>query len=329
LRLNPLERIVYLVIIAVLVAIILIQWWTKLPYAVMVRGDIVGWVGSKGAFKYAMKLAMKEAEEIHKGAPVCFLEAETGDVFCERHIPRGKVQTLTPKELSTILLKHLRIGYKATAIVVNEKPIVALSDEEKAKNVLKRVQLHFAQFASYAGELIKEASFKEKVEIRKMHIPTAIYARDEEEAVKRILEGGEKAVYHKVKKGEVAIAIGRKYGVSLAELQKLNSGRDLNKLRIGDVLLIKPGKPLLTVITYHQRKVKEKIPFKEERKLVPHLPGGEIIIQRRGKEGVKEVTYEVVCENGIEVSKKVLSERVLSEPVNQVILVGGGMRGAQ
>jgi uncharacterized protein YabE (DUF348 family) len=59
------------------------------------------------------------------------------------------------------------------------------------------------------------------------------------------------------------------------------------------------------------------------------LPGGEIIVQRRGKEGVKEVTYEVMCENGVEVSKKVLSERVLSEPVNQVILVGGGIRGAQ
>ncbi|MFA4044236.1 MAG: hypothetical protein HZRFUVUK_001022 [Candidatus Fervidibacterota bacterium] len=328
-RLNPLERVVYLVIIAVLVVVIIVQWWTRLPYAVMVKGDVVGWVGSKRAFKYAMKLALEEAERIHKGAPVCFLEAETGDVFCERHITRGKVQTLTPKELSAILLKRLTIGYKAVAIVANGKPIVALSDEEKAKNVLKRIQLHYAQFASYAGELIKEASFKEEVEIKRMHIPIAIYAHDEEEAVRRILEGGEKAVYHKVKKGEVAIVIGRKYGVSLAELQKLNSGRDLNKLKIGDVLLIKPGKPLLTVITYHQRRVKEKIPFKEERKFAPHLPGGEIIVQRRGKEGVKEVTYEVMCENGVEVSKKVLSERVLSEPVNQVILVGGGIRDAQ
>lgn len=321
------ERFIYWIAIAVLLLIVLIQWRSRQPYAVIVRGQIIGWVGSKSIYQHALKMALNEASKMHKGMAVNFSEVESGEVLCERHMQRGKVELLTPMELSQLLLKRLSVSYKATAILVNGKPLVALRDEQSARNVLEAVKAHFAKFALHAGELIKEASFKEKVEVKMMSIPVEIYAIAEDEAIKRLLEGGEKPVYHQVKKGEVAIAIARKYGVSISELQRLNSGRDLNKLRIGELLLIKPGKPLLTVVTLHQQRLQERIPFKEVRKFVPHLTGGELVIQRRGQEGLKEVIYEVRCENGIEASRSVISERIVKEPVDQIVLVGGGFHG--
>lgn len=321
------ERIAYWAIIVALLVIVAVQWRSRHPYAVFVKGDIVGWVSSKGVYQQALRMAQGEAEKLHKGIPVGFAEVESNEVLCERHMPHGKVELLTPKELSILLLKRLTVSYKAAAIVVNGKPLVALKDEQSARNVLEGVKAHFAKFASHVGELIKEASFKEKVEVKVMSIPVEIYAPTEEEAFKRLTEGGEKPLYHEVKRGEVAVAIARKYGIKLAELQRLNSGRDLNKLKVGELLLIKPGKPLLTVVTLHQQRVEEKIPFKEERKLVPHLPGGEIIVQRKGQEGLKEVVYEVRCENGVEVSRKAVSERIIKEPVDQIVVVGGGLHG--
>ncbi|MCS7253834.1 MAG: G5 domain-containing protein [Armatimonadota bacterium] len=324
---HRIERLVYWAVIAMLLVVIAVQWRSRQPYAVIVKGNVIGWVGSKSIYQHALNMALNEARRLHRDMPVSFIEVEGGEVLCERQMPRGKVELLMPRELASLLLRHLTLSYKAGAILVDGKPILALKDEQSARNVIEGLKAHFAKFASYAGELIKEASFKEKVEVKVAGIPVEIYAHSEDEALKRLLEGGEKPLYHKVQRGEVAIAIARKYGISLAELQRLNGGRDLNKLKIGELLLIKPGKPLLTVVTFHQQRLQERLPFKEERKLVPHLPGGEVIIKRKGQEGLKEVIYEVKCENGVEVSREVISERIIKEPVDQLVVVGGGLHG--
>jgi 3D (Asp-Asp-Asp) domain-containing protein len=45
-------------------------------------------------------------------------------------------------------------------------------------------------------------------------------------------------------------------------------------------------------------------------------------VVRKGKQGEKEVTIKMVYEDGKEVSKKIVSEKVLSEPVNGVVEEG-------
>jgi hypothetical protein len=50
------------------------------------------------------------------------------------------------------------------------------------------------------------------------------------------------------------------------------------------------------------------------------------VTKQRGKEGLKEVVLEITAENGLEVQRKVVKERILKEPVTEVILVGGGLR---
>ncbi|MFA0785019.1 G5 domain-containing protein, partial [Fervidibacter sacchari] len=71
---------------------------------------------------------------------------------------------------------------------------------------------------------------------------------------------------------------------------------------------------------------KESVPFKTERRFVPHLPGGVLVTKQKGKEGLKEVVLEITAENRLEVQRKVVKEQILKEPVTEVILVGGGLR---
>ncbi|MDZ7744699.1 MAG: ubiquitin-like domain-containing protein [Candidatus Saccharibacteria bacterium] len=54
----------------------------------------------------------------------------------------------------------------------------------------------------------------------------------------------------------------------------------------------------------------------------PNLAAGTVRVQERGSEGLKAVTYEIELENDQEVSRKILQESVLREPVQQVEVHG-------
>ncbi len=66
---------------------------------------------------------------------------------------------------------------------------------------------------------------------------------------------------HVVQKGQVSVEIGKKHGLSLEELAKLNPGRDLKKLQIGDELVV-GEKP----VEKTQPAVPQAAPVKQEAK---------------------------------------------------------------
>ncbi|WP_166636495.1 ubiquitin-like domain-containing protein [Fonticella tunisiensis] len=70
--------------------------------------------------------------------------------------------------------------------------------------------------------------------------------------------------------------------------------------------------------------VVEDVPvnFKEVVKTDPSLPNTKRQVIKEGKNGEKRVTSLVVYENGKEVSKKVVSETVIKEPVDRLIVQG-------
>ena len=76
--------------------------------------------------------------------------------------------------------------------------------------------------------------------------------------------------------------------------------------------------------------VKEAIKFetKEEKDDTKYVD--EVVTKTEGQDGEKEVTYSVVHEDGKEVSKEVVSEKVITEPTAKVVVVGTKQReGAQ
>ena len=76
--------------------------------------------------------------------------------------------------------------------------------------------------------------------------------------------------------------------------------------------------------------VKEAIKFetKEEKDDTKYVD--EVFTKTEGQDGEKEVTYSVVHEDGKEVSKEVVSEKVITEPTAKVVVVGTKQReGAQ
>ena len=68
----------------------------------------------------------------------------------------------------------------------------------------------------------------------------------------------------------------------------------------------------------------EPIPFEQLRQPTEFLPEGQLQLDpiQKGEPGVREITYQILFENGQEVSKKQIKSIVVKEPVPQVVLVG-------
>jgi len=67
---------------------------------------------------------------------------------------------------------------------------------------------------------------------------------------------------------------------------------------------------------------KESIDFKIIKKDDPTLDKGKTKVKQAGVEGERQLTYEVTRENGIEISKVLLSVEVISQPVDQIVYIG-------
>ncbi|MGB9792242.1 MAG: G5 domain-containing protein [Thermacetogeniaceae bacterium] len=86
--------------------------------------------------------------------------------------------------------------------------------------------------------------------------------------------------------------------------------------------------PEITVIRVRRRIVAEEeaIPFAVKRVADPSLAPGETRVKSPGRPGVLVKRFEVVTENGREVSRKELGSEVLREPVPRIIAYGAERR---
>lgn len=312
------ERVVYWVVILGLLVALAIYRRASLPVAIFVDGKPVAWVSNPRLAQRAVQLAREKLRERY-GQEVDFAETiDTGNM----PLPSGK-NLSSPAEASELLLKSVSPARRAWVIKVSDQAVVALKSKEEADQALELVKAHFTPSGV---TLVKPPRFKEKVTVQEGKFPVSEVALDAERAAQKLIGGLEAPQYHTVKPGEFAIRIARKYGLTLEELKQLNPDKNLDRIKVGDKLLVKRGKPAVTVVCVYQIVKREPIPFKVERRFAPHLPGGALVTKQRGREGLKEVVYEVTAENGLEVSRRVVKEKVLREPVTEVILVGGGLR---
>ena len=66
----------------------------------------------------------------------------------------------------------------------------------------------------------------------------------------------------------------------------------------------------------------EEIPYDTVSYLDPTLPVGETQVQSAGSAGTQEITTELIYENGQLVSSEQISTKVLSQPTDEVVLIG-------
>jgi len=208
---------------------------------------------------------------------------------------------------------------EAYAIVVNGRTLTALPSRREAEDALNAVK---ARYSAHLPHLMEEPSFKEPVAVRKQAVPTKLIAPNADAAADALTGGSGALGLHRVAAGENAWLIAKRLGITHEELAKLNPGRDLEHLNVGDLLRTRPDAVVLTVVTKELRTRRTYTPPEERRIASPKMYRGKQILVQPGRWGLKEIEYVRVCENGLPVSVVQQAVRVVRRPSQRVVIVG-------
>ena len=125
-----------------------------------------------------------------------------------------------------------------------------------------------------------------------------------------------------VEKGDNVWKIAEKLGISIDELERKNPTMDLDHIWPNDAIIITGVSHYLDVFVTLESKVEESINFETVTKKDATLIANTRKTVKEGVNGVKEVNYRVIYENGYEKEINVLSETIISEPISAEVLVG-------
>jgi murein DD-endopeptidase MepM/ murein hydrolase activator NlpD len=244
-------------------------------------------------------------------------------------------------EVLAELKSQINVQADASALVIGDKPVAYLKDQEAADEVLKTLMLEYITKEELAEVESKEnspnlplpevkenetrlldASFTQEVSQSKEKVaPEKVLTV--KEAVELLKKGTLEEQKYQVKEGDVLGSIASGHNLELAQLLSLNKGLAENSvLKPGQELNVTVLKPFVEVVVDRQVYAEEEVAFEKEVIEDPAMPKGDTKKKQEGKVGMKGITYSLTEQNGRVIKKEVIKESVLEEPVKEVIVKG-------
>lgn len=237
--------------------------------------------------------------------------------------------TIGPAASDTIQSGQSRINAKvvaalekkvqATGIKINGKVEVVLKDKNEAQQVFKQLQENL--FGEYNNKTQVDVKYNETIEMVPVEVSAAELS-NVEDAVGLLKKGRVETVTYTVQQDENLWLIARKNDMRVREIRAANPGLTTDFVDVGQVInLVKP-EPLVHMVATIENTIKEEIPYKTKTEQVKSLRRGVEEVRQTGKKGKKLVTYRTVMVNGVETERKVLAQKVVNDPVTEIIAQG-------
>ncbi|NLJ34179.1 MAG: M23 family metallopeptidase [Firmicutes bacterium] len=289
-------------------------------WAVLLDGEVMGWVEDRQELEAALKQIQEEKEntfgsQVELAATLDFQQVSGRDVNCEE-----------PCQLAQRLSSRLAYTVPAALIMVDGTPVAALKEEGEAQQVLKAVREQY--LPQEEDTVLEEMTMCETVEIVPGRVPTGELCNGQE-ALRILQRGTDEVITHLVTKGESLWSIAREYDLTVADLKAANPDLKTEVLQIGQELDLVVPKPYLTIRTREKTTYTQAIPYPTRTLQDANLYIYERKVQEPGVAGSKEVTYEIVRENGQEVERELVAEEIIEPPVTQVVAMGTKMPEAR
>ena len=128
--------------------------------------------------------------------------------------------------------------------------------------------------------------------------------------------------YYTVVKGDTFSKISKSLGISIEDLSDLNPDININKLSIGQQLVIQQSVPYLSVYTYDNETYEEVIPSPIEYTETNSMYIGDTKVTEQGEDGLALVNADVVYLNGYETERNVITSETLEEATTTYALKG-------
>ncbi|HBH12332.1 MAG: Peptidase family M23/M37 [Clostridiales bacterium 38_11] len=222
-------------------------------------------------------------------------------------------------EILTRIRSQIEYNILAYCIKVDGEIVGRLLTLEEAEKILEDIKAPYVQLLEDGS--IMDLSFAEEVEIVREEV-SKFQIDEYDQLLMYLQKGTTEEKTHIVESGENVWVIANKYGITVEELRAANNGSNLSLIYPGDELSLIVPKPFIAIQTIEVAVFEEKIPFETEYELVSWMYNDEYSTKNSGENGLKQVEAYVIRKNGIEVSREVLTETVLQEPVTKVMYNG-------
>lgn len=242
-----------------------------------------------------------------------------------------------------IKLDQLTIAYaKGVELKVHGKTIGYVNDEKTVEKVLGQVKAKYTPVASRTGNAkevvslsapvrsvratkvvsrLESINFRERISTEGANIaPDQLLTP--EEAVTKLITGRRNKVRYAVKSGDTVSSISKKMDVSIETIYRNNPGVGEERLQKGKVLNLTESKPLITVrtveayseylVTEPQKRIKED----------PNLPSGKSKVVRKGKQGLKRMSYRFAKDNGKLSHEEWIGQDIIEPAIPEIIVRG-------
>lgn len=206
---------------------------------------------------------------------------------------------------------NLQVVEHGYALYVDGEFIGATQMEGAFEHLLEQAS------AAYRNENTVSIDFVEDVEIRECDLPVEEFTNLADAA---LLLNSTKAgeVTYTVEAGDCWSVIAQDHGMSNNELLALNPGYDIDKLQIGDVLIISNAVPYLTVVATQMEYYVADVPYEVEYVDDNTMWKGDTRVISKGAYGAADTVARVTYQGAEEIKREVVSEVILTEAINEV-----------
>lgn len=223
------------------------------------------------------------------------------------------------EQIYEILESNVDYSILAYAININGNQIGIVNSEYEAKSVIEEVKDYFTK--DYDETTIVEVNTAEAVKIEQIKASNK-EIKGKDELVNYIIKGTDEERKYIVEQGDTYWDIAIQNNMSLDELISANPNSDSENIQIGDELNLVVPTPFLNVQVKRKVSQEEQTPYETEYTYVSYMFNDEQIVSKKGEYGVSKIEAIVTEQNGIEIAKEVLSEDVISQPINEVVTTG-------
>ena len=263
--------------------------------------------------KQEQKVEQKEQDKVVTPQPISTQDAITNQV--ENNQTEEAVQTQTTTNEKGELVEVLEVAealkapevksaVKVASIEKSEEPEEEPTEGQKIKRDLK--------IFDFNEDVLVRSTYVNKEDIL-----------DEQEAIDILLSNTEEVVEYEMKEGDNIWDIAMAHGTTMEHILEINPQiEDETRMQIGDIIKLEVPDPILSISTTEEATFKELIPADIQYVEFSDLYKDETKVYQAGHDGLKEITVDVHKINGKEVSRELISEKVLKEPKTKVIAYG-------
>ncbi|MFY9279757.1 MAG: NlpC/P60 family protein [Caldicoprobacterales bacterium] len=222
------------------------------------------------------------------------------------------------KALAKTIEETIDVQMNSISISIDGTRICHVKDMKSVRKIIDEIKAPYIQnIEEQENSQLEDIAFKENLNFKKQLVSVKDIISPEE-AVNIILRGKQEYINYQVQENDTLQSIASQNKVSLSDLQLINPQLEDNIIKPGDIIKIEKRRNLLTVITREKVQYSEEIPYETEVRNDNNLEKGKTKVIQQGQKGQKDIVALVTKEDGQEVTRNIVEEKVVKEPVKHI-----------